>query len=103
MTESTLRDLVAARLAVRLGLDPAEIDPRERFSRYGLDSAGATGLVAELSAELGRELSPTLIWAFPSVEELARHLAGPTEAPARVAVQAPVRAADEPIAIVGVA
>jgi len=100
-TESALRDLLAARLAARLGLDPAELDLRERFSRYGLDSAGAMGLVAELSAELGRELSPTLVWAHPSVEELARHLAGTGETHAPALRTA--RPADEPIAIVGVA
>src|SRR6185436_13557413 len=100
-TESALRDLLAARLAARLGLDPAELDLRERFSRYGLDSAGAMGLVAELSAELGRELSPTLVWAHPSVGELARHLAGTGETHAPALRTA--RPADEPIAIVGVA
>jgi acyl transferase domain-containing protein/acyl carrier protein len=101
VNESTLRDLLATRLAARLGLDPAELDLRERFSRYGLDSAGATGLVAELSAELGRELSPTLIWAYPSVEDLARYLAGGAT-PASAAAS-PIRPVDEPIAIVGVA
>ena len=107
MTEATLRDWLAGHLGARLGLDPAELDRRERFSRYGLDSAGATGLVAELSAALGRELSPTLIWAYPSVEELARYLAGASETPVREVAAAAVartqRPADEPIAIVGVA
>jgi acyl transferase domain-containing protein/acyl carrier protein len=107
-TESDLRDLLTSRLAARLRLDPAELDRRERFSRYGLDSAGATALIAELSATLGRDLSPTLIWAHPSVEELARHLSGAGSGevvPASVPVpRTSSHSLDmEPIAIVGVA
>ncbi|HET9211255.1 MAG TPA: beta-ketoacyl synthase N-terminal-like domain-containing protein, partial [Thermoanaerobaculia bacterium] len=108
--ESDLRDLLTSRLAARLRLDPAELDRRERFSRYGLDSSGATALIAELSATLGRDLSPTLIWAYPSVDELARHLSGAgaesTEVvPASTPVpRVPPHSLDtEPIAIVGVA
>jgi acyl transferase domain-containing protein/acyl carrier protein len=98
--EGALRSLIASRLAARLRIDPAEVDPRERFNRQGLDSAGATALIAELSAELGRSLSPTLVWAHPSIEELARHLAGGS-----VSRSAPAAASrlSEPIAIVGIA
>jgi acyl transferase domain-containing protein/acyl carrier protein len=107
-TESDLRDLLTSRLAARLRLDPAELDRRERFSRYGLDSAGATALIAELSSTLGRDLSPTLIWAYPSVDELARHLSGAgggeVVAAAIPVPQVSPRSSDaEPIAIVGVA
>lgn len=87
-------------MATRLRIDPCEIDLRERFNRQGLDSAGATALIAELSAELNRPLSPTLMWAHPSVEELARHLAGGSTA--RTAPAA-VSRTSEPIAIVGMA
>ena len=98
--ERALRSLIASRLAARLRIDPGEVDLRERFNRQGLDSAGATALIAELSAELGRTLSPTLVWAHPSVEELARHLAGGS-----ATGTAPVVASrtSEPIAIVGMA
>lgn len=104
MTETEIRTLLTTKLAARLGIDPASLDPQESFSRYGLDSAGATGLIAELSAELGIPLSPTLVWAHPTPEELARHLARGETAPSAPAVR-PVRAAAtaEPIAIVGMA
>ncbi|HSK76188.1 MAG TPA: type I polyketide synthase, partial [Thermoanaerobaculia bacterium] len=104
MTETDLRTLLTTKLAARLGIDPASLDPKESFSRYGLDSAGATGLIAELSAELGIPLSPTLVWAHPTPEELARHLARGERAPSAPAVR-PVRAAAtaEPVAIVGMA
>ncbi len=107
VTEARLRAVLVARLAGRLGIEPSALDPQERFSRYGLDSAGATGLIAELSEELGRTLSPTLIWAYPTVEELARHLAAGESAALRTAGPAGLaqarRSVDEPIAIVGMA
>lgn len=103
MNEVSLRSLLASRLASRLRIDPAEIDPRESFTRYGLTSAGATAFVAELSAELGRPLSPTLVWAHPSVEELARHLAGGPAERSAPAARPAAASRQEPIAIVGIA
>ncbi len=99
-SESDLRDLLVTRLAARLGVDPSAIDPRESFQSHGLDSSGSVGFIADLSAALGRTLSPTLIWAHPTPEALARFLAGGDSAPARVARST---AADEPIAVVGMA
>jgi acyl transferase domain-containing protein/acyl carrier protein len=103
VTESALRALLTARLAVRLGIAAADLDPRERFSRYGLDSAGATAWIAELAAELGRELSPTLVWGYPSVEDLARYLSGGEAAHEPATVRPASPSAGEPIAIVGMA
>ncbi|HEV7508687.1 MAG TPA: acyltransferase domain-containing protein [Thermoanaerobaculia bacterium] len=94
------RDLLASKLAARLGVDPSAIDPRESFQSHGLDSSGSVGFIADLSAALGRTLSPTLIWAHPTPEALARFLAGGDSEPARVARST---AADEPIAVVGMA
>ncbi|SEU29080.1 polyketide synthase 12/myxalamid-type polyketide synthase MxaF [Stigmatella erecta] len=87
-------------LAQRLGLDARKIDVRERFSRYGLDSLKATGFIAELGAMLGRSLSPTLTWEYPTPDSLARHLAGEQEGPSLQPVTRVARQ-DEPIAIVG--
>src|SRR5689334_19562185 len=44
-------------LSSLLEIDPQRIDPHERFTRYGLDSAGALQLVADLGRRLGRSLS----------------------------------------------
>jgi acyl transferase domain-containing protein/acyl carrier protein len=95
-----LRDLLIARLAARLGVEPGEIDPQETFQSHGLDSSGSVGFIADLSAALGRTLSPTLIWAHPTPEALTRFLAGGDSGPVRAARST---AADEPIAVVGMA
>lgn len=61
LTEDDFCTLMVSRLAERLGIDPGSIDIRERFSRYGLDSRGATELLADLAQVLGRPLSPLLV------------------------------------------
>src|SRR5262245_55837136 len=75
-TIESLQIAFVAMLAARLGIAPDDIDVGERFSRYGLDSARAAELIAALATELGRPLSPTLLWDFPTPAALARHLAG---------------------------
>lgn len=67
---------LVTRLAGLARCDPAIIDVRKPFTSYGLDSAHAVGLSGEISAWLGRPLPPTLAWDYPSIRELAAHLAG---------------------------
>ncbi|HVK65323.1 MAG TPA: SDR family NAD(P)-dependent oxidoreductase [Polyangium sp.] len=100
-----------SRLAELRGIDPRTIDPRERFHRYGLDSLGATKLIADLGKHLGRSLSPTLVWEHATPASLARFLtstAGSSVAPTLSARPPPMPSrstspANEPIAIVGMA
>jgi len=71
-----IRDFISARLAARLEVRVEELDPETPFSQYGLDSRNALRLSGELEEWLGRELPPTLVWDYPTIEDLARHLAG---------------------------
>jgi acyl carrier protein len=86
---------------------PAEtIDVREPFDSFGLASRDAVSLSGDLEEWLGRTLSPTLIYEHPTIEALARHLAGIPDAPPPAAQPATAPAvAGEPggeqIAIVG--
>ncbi|WNG30200.1 acyl carrier protein [Cystobacter fuscus] len=70
-------------LAKQLGLDARTLDVGESFSHYGLDSARVLQLLAVLGNQLGRKLPATLIWSYPNIAALARHLAGDTREPAR--------------------
>ena len=36
----------------------------------------ATRLSGDLGRHLGRELSPVLVWDYPTITDLSRHLAG---------------------------
>ncbi|HWL69312.1 MAG TPA: beta-ketoacyl synthase N-terminal-like domain-containing protein, partial [Geminicoccus sp.] len=94
-----LRALLRGALARQLGLEPAAIDENERFHRYGLDSAGARSLIQALAQALGRPLPATIVWDHPTLDRLARHLAG-EQVTGRRPPPVPL-SPDEPIAVVG--
>ena len=61
-------------LAELLEIEPDEVDVTIPFDRYGLDSSAAVELSGDLEDWLGRELDPTLLYDYPTVEALAKHL-----------------------------
>jgi PfaD family protein len=74
-TAEAIQDWLVSHLADRLGTEANEIDIREPFERYNLDSAQVLVLASELEKWLGRRLSPTLLWNYPTIEALAQRLA----------------------------
>lgn len=96
---------LVARLAVELGLSPTEIDVCVPFANYGLDSVHAIQLIAAAQAWLGRELSPTLVYEYPTIELLSEHLAENPDAcaaPRGTSGGERTAGANEPIAIIGI-
>ncbi len=79
LSEEVIQDWLIAQLAHRLNIAPTQIDVREPFARYGLASREAVSLVGELEEWLVCELSPTLLWEYPTIKALARHLTGKTD------------------------
>jgi acyl carrier protein len=57
-----------------LRISPDDIDVHQPLSNLGLDSRNAIALSGALEKLLGRELSPTLAWDYPTIEALAAHL-----------------------------
>ena len=51
-----------------------EIDIRDPFAAFGLVSREVVELTAELEDWLGRRLSPSLLYDYPSIEDLTQHL-----------------------------
>lgn len=74
-TTATLIHWLIFQLADRLELDPQHIDPDREFIDYGLNSVEAVSLSGDLENFLDRRLSPTLLWDYPTISALARHLA----------------------------
>jgi len=74
-TESGIRDWCVSYLARTLDLADQPIDPDTKFARLGLDSASGVYLIVELEEWLGLELSPEVIFEYPTIAELARYLA----------------------------
>ena len=62
-------------LARTLDLAGHSIDPEITFARLGLDSANSVFLIVELEERIGLELTPDLVFEYPTICELARHLA----------------------------
>lgn len=71
---ANLQDWLVAALARELALDPARVDVRAPFAEFGVESVQALALAAELEDLVGCELPVTLLWDYPTIESLARHL-----------------------------
>ena len=76
---AAIRAWLVIEVAGLVRTSPDEVDPLQPFTSYGIGSSQALELAAKLEDWIGRPLSPTLIWDYPNIESLARHLAGPAE------------------------
>jgi trans-AT polyketide synthase, acyltransferase and oxidoreductase domains len=70
----SLRDWLIAEVAQRTGMAEDDVDPREPFESYAIDSAGALMMLGRLERLLGRQLSPTLLWNYPTIDALSARL-----------------------------
>jgi myxalamid-type polyketide synthase MxaE and MxaD len=94
---------LVSKLSARLGIESHEMDIREPFASYGLGSTEAVSLAGELAEWLGRKLSPALAYEYPTIEALARHLAGsPDVSESATRAGQDREAKNEPIAIIGI-
>jgi acyl carrier protein len=59
-----------------MSLAADRVDSREPFAAYGIASVEAVHLVGKLEDWLGLTLDPTLLWDHPTIDALAKHLAG---------------------------
>ncbi|WP_452844468.1 type I polyketide synthase [Streptomyces lavendulae] len=101
--DRTLVELVRAEAAAVLGHPgPEAVEPGRAFRDLGFDSLTAVELRNRLVRATGLRLPTTMVFDYPSVLDLAGallvELLGTADAPGSAA--APVRADDEPIAIV---
>jgi acyl transferase domain-containing protein/NADPH:quinone reductase-like Zn-dependent oxidoreductase/acyl carrier protein len=100
----TLEAWLTSAVAALTGVEPRTIDAREGFTRYGLDSRGAIELTRQLGELLGEPLVPTLIYEYPSIAALVRHLTRGLRGEASPPAVSPGTSRDdEPIAIIGMA
>jgi 8-amino-7-oxononanoate synthase len=73
-TEEAIRNWLITNIASVVNMEPSSIDVRQTFDNYGLDSLQAVSLSGDLETWLNREISPTVVWDYPTVDQLARHL-----------------------------
>lgn len=62
-------------IATTFDIPLAEIYSDAEFQSFGFDSTALVGFSAELEAWLGRELDPSVLFNYPTVDRLADHVA----------------------------
>jgi phthiocerol/phenolphthiocerol synthesis type-I polyketide synthase B len=71
-----LADHVSTAASAVMGLPPTEIlDPAAGFFQLGMDSLMSVALARGLSASLGADLTPAVVFDYPTVDDLTDHLA----------------------------
>ncbi len=100
-TAEAIQAWLVSKIGERLRVNPLDIDVREPFARYGLDSVAAVSLSGDLENWLGRRLSPTLVYDYPSIEVLAKYLAEAPDVSRTFHVDEDRKTQTEAIAIIG--
>lgn len=78
-TAEAIQAWLVLHLSEQLGVEPDDVDVREPLDSYGLDSAQAMILASKAEKLLGFQLSPILLWHYPTIELLAQRLAEESE------------------------
>ena len=73
---SSIEQWLSEYVARSAGLAEQDVDVAQPFSHYALDSVATVELTADLEDWLGLRLPPTLLWDYPTIAALARHLHG---------------------------
>eukprot|EP00727_Mastigamoeba_balamuthi_P011460 m51a1_g6937 putative beta-ketoacyl synthase (4857) ;mRNA; f:212997-229652 len=104
-SEEEIREWLGKNFGDAMHVDPRELDPEAPLSNYGLQSVVVTEITGQLSRWLGHKVSPNVVYDFPTLSALTRHLAGVASSSGvpRALAAAPAVSASEPIAIVGMA
>jgi acyl carrier protein len=70
----SIQDWLIDQLAVRLDLDPDDIDIDASFESFGMESAEALVMLTQLEQWLGRTVPPVLVWNYPTIAQLSQRL-----------------------------
>ncbi len=110
ITSSVIREWLKQQLSAKLNIPSSGIDIRKDFNSFGIDSATAVGISGELETWLRSEgatinLSPTLVYDYPTIAALAEGLAQRIQTQEGTNNQESEREREtknQPIAIVGI-
>jgi acyl carrier protein len=76
VTAAEIETWLVRAIAKSLHIDAKHVDPKRPFAELGIDSVAAVELSGDLEEWLGRKVSPTVVWDYPTITSLAAHLAG---------------------------
>lgn len=69
-----IKTFLANELARLIEIDPSEIDSNVAFDRFGLDSTQAVEMSDNISNWVGKEVDPTILYDFSTINALSEHL-----------------------------
>jgi acyl carrier protein len=75
ITPEAIEELMVSHVASALQLDADDIDVHTPLNDFGLDSSDMLSLGQELEDWLGFKVEATLLWYYPTIDKLSRHLA----------------------------
>ncbi|MES2731162.1 MAG: beta-ketoacyl synthase N-terminal-like domain-containing protein, partial [Bacteroidota bacterium] len=103
LSEATIRAWLIDRFSQHLKVDRDTINLEDPIEKYGLSSLTAVQISGELTEWLHQDISPTIVYDYPTIALLATHLAGKETAtdPDSNPSSDSLPSSDEPIAIVG--
>jgi phthiocerol/phenolphthiocerol synthesis type-I polyketide synthase A len=100
--EAGLRNWLVDYLVTNVGCSPDDIDFEAPLNDLGVGSRDAVVLSGELSELVGHPVSPVEFWQHPTLNALARFLAGAEpESAVEAAADRGCGAIDEPVAVIG--
>lgn len=73
-TVTSIQTWFTAQIAENLDLDPGDIDPNLPFDSFGLDSVQALNIARRAEQVWGIQLSPVLLWHYPTIAALSERL-----------------------------
>jgi len=73
-TADEIRQWLIRKVSTTAGIAEQQVDMKTPLAEYGLNSRQAVGLAGDLEEWMGRTLEPTLVWDYPTVQQLTDFL-----------------------------
>jgi acyl carrier protein len=73
-TQKTIQAWLIHQLAEQLQVEPDQVDIGAPFDSYGLSSSQVLIIAVKAEKQFGFQLSPVLLWHYPSIESLSHRL-----------------------------
>ena len=73
-TEEEIKAWLVSNISSLIEIEPELIDIQTPLENYGIDSMQAMNLSGDMQEWLGRQLATAVVWEYPTIELLARHL-----------------------------
>ena len=74
ITQEAIEELMVSHVAKALDMNADDVDVQTPLNDFGMDSTEMLSLGQELEEWLGFKVEATLLWYYPTIDKLSRHL-----------------------------